>query len=274
MPIDCTHDDIIDAIAGVISGLALDNMGTPTRVYASRYPDDRQMTFPCIVVSVEGETEQLDERVNVGTDWDYPTRVFFADSDRANTRAKLKQELTWRQQLADAFHMKTPFLGLLPDVYRCKVVPHVIYDSQQPNYQHVVSGMVVWSKVRVVRGTRDVPQFAPKNLVVAALNRTLELNWSRVPFAEAYNVYRGTLSGGESLIASEVAAQTYEDLEAVLKVTYFYQVSATNVNGETSRSLEAVGAAQSVASPGCPLGAFATNENLSGIGYPLGAFVP
>jgi hypothetical protein len=158
MAIDCTHDGIITAVAGVISGLTLSNLGSPPRVYIVRYPNEFQVAFPAIFVSVEGESERPDERVNAGTDWDYPVRVFYADNDVSNTRAKISQELTIRQQVIDAFHMQTPFLAGVPSVYQCKVVPNVIYDASIPAYQHIVSGMVVWSKMRNVRAAgRSTP---------------------------------------------------------------------------------------------------------------------
>lgn len=150
--LEVTHDDILDAVADVIRGLDLPIIGS--RVYVVRYPNEMQIDFPGVFVSIEGETEQPDERVNEATDWDYPTRVFFADQRTSNDRARIRQELAWRQQLIDAFHMKTPFLDTLPNVYRCKVVPNVIYNPQLPAYQHIVSGMVVWSKVRVERDSR------------------------------------------------------------------------------------------------------------------------
>ena len=146
----CTHDDIITVIQNEIIGLDLYAIGG--RVFAVRWPDQKQVDFPCVFVSVEGETEQADERVNVGTDWGYPTRVFLADNDTTNARANLTRELTWRQQIIDRFHMQQ--FAADPLVYQFKVVPAVIYDPRLPQYEHVVSGMVIWAKVRVVRGTR------------------------------------------------------------------------------------------------------------------------
>ncbi len=150
--LDVTHDDILNAIQGVILDLNLPAIGD--KVYVVRYPNELQVDFPAVFISVEGEAEQPDERMNNGTDWEYPTRVFFARQDTSNNRAHMRQELGWRQQLIDTFHMTTPFLNVMEDVYKCRVVPNVIYNPNLPAYQHIVSGMVIWSKIRIVRGTR------------------------------------------------------------------------------------------------------------------------
>ena len=55
-----------------------------------------------------------------------------------------------------------------------------------------------------------------------------------------YNIYRGTTPGGESLLATTPDAQktTYDDTSIASGTIYYYQISATNANGEGPRSAE------------------------------------
>jgi len=66
------------------------------------------------------------------------------------------------------------------------------------------------------------------------------LAWNATPTATSYSVYRGTSSGGESptAIATGLTSPTYTD-QGLLAGTYYYQVTATNDAGESSRSNEA-----------------------------------
>jgi hypothetical protein len=231
-----THDHILTAVAQVISSLNIANIGTPPRVFIVRYPNEFQVTFPAIFVSMEGESERPDERVNVGTDWDYPVRVFYADQDITNTRARLAAELTVRQQLIDAFHMQTP-LGLMV-VYQCKVVPNVIYDANIPTYQHIVSGMVIWSKMRYVRavGRSATIPGAPLFQLVP-LTGEIQLTVARpVPYGLTYNIYGGTPPG-----------------------LLLYTITA-NPDAETTLVISLA--------PGPPLSYYATSVNALGEGVP------
>jgi hypothetical protein len=247
MSIDCTHDDILTAIAGVIVDLKIANIGTPPRVYIVRYPNEFQVTFPAVFVSVEGESERPDERVNVGTDWDYPTRVFYADQDITNTRAKISAELAIRQQLIDAFHMQTPFLAAVPSVYQCKVVPNVIYDATIPTYQHIVSGMVIWSKMRNVRAvyrSYSVPD-APVLSLELETGQFL-LTAPAVPGGMSYNLYSGTTIFNMTLLASGLVSigdfVWYTDLE-LTGAFRVYAMTAVNFKGESPQSNRVSGVA-------------------------------
>jgi fibronectin type 3 domain-containing protein len=52
------------------------------------------------------------------------------------------------------------------------------------------------------------------------------------------NIYRGTSSGGETLLVTTPAATSYTDSTVKSGNTYFYQVSAVSCDGESSRSAE------------------------------------
>ncbi|MDQ6793773.1 MAG: fibronectin type III domain-containing protein [Chloroflexota bacterium] len=54
-----------------------------------------------------------------------------------------------------------------------------------------------------------------------------------------YKIYRGTTSGGETLLDSVALVTGYSDASAASGSTYFYQVAALNAMGEGARSAEA-----------------------------------
>ena len=74
-------------------------------------------------------------------------------------------------------------------------------------------------------------------------NASVALSWS-APSSDGgsaitgYKVYRGTSSGGESLLATLGTATGWTDTGAANGTTYYYQVSAVNAVGEGSRSSE------------------------------------
>ena len=75
-------------------------------------------------------------------------------------------------------------------------------------------------------------------------NASVTLNWS-APTSNGgsaltgYSIYRGTFSGGEVLIGTASSLATgYTDGGLTNGVTYYYQVTASNLIGESSRSSE------------------------------------
>ncbi len=86
-----------------------------------------------------------------------------------------------------------------------------------------------------------IPQ--PPALSGTAGNQTVTLNWSApadggLPVA-GYNIYRGTSSGGETYFDNVPASATsYTDDDVTNGVTYYYQVTATNLLGESQPSNE------------------------------------
>ena len=59
-----------------------------------------------------------------------------------------------------------------------------------------------------------------------------------VPDVTGYNVYRGTFNGGPYTLqtSSPINALDYNDLTPALGATYYYVVTAINVNGESALS--------------------------------------
>src|SRR2546421_736011 len=91
---------------------------------------------------------------------------------------------------------------------------------------------------------RSSPPSAPTNLVATAGNAQVGLTW-QAPGSNGgsaitnYKIYRGTTSGGKTLIATIGNQLSYSDGGLTNGVTYYYQVSAVNNVGEGPRTNEA-----------------------------------
>lgn len=79
---------------------------------------------------------------------------------------------------------------------------------------------------------------APLNLAAGALASGIFLAWTLSDDATSYNLYRGTVSGGESLYQTGVLSG-YLDTNVTLGTTYYYKVTAVNESGESGPSNEA-----------------------------------
>src|SRR5207249_4179092 len=108
------------------------------------------------------------------------------------------------------------------------------------------------------------PPSAPQNLVATVGNAQVGLTW-QAPASNGgspitnYKVYRGTTSGGETLVATIGNQLSYSDGGLTNGVTYYYQVSAVNNVGEGPKSNEASATPTAPATPpGAPQGLVAT----------------
>jgi fibronectin type 3 domain-containing protein len=95
---------------------------------------------------------------------------------------------------------------------------------------------------------------APNLTGAAAANGSVSLSWappsSNGGSPSGYRIYRGTTSGGETLLATLGTATAYTDATAAAGKTYYYQVSAVNSLGEGARSNERSATSWTV--PGAP----------------------
>jgi hypothetical protein len=87
----------------------------------------------------------------------------------------------------------------------------------------------------------------------------VDLSWSSSAIASSYNIYRGTSSGSETLLATGVTATYFFDTGLLADGTsYYYQVSAVNSAGESAR------AGESSATPSAPAGLLFSDDFSSG----------
>src|SRR5437660_1780729 len=108
------------------------------------------------------------------------------------------------------------------------------------------------------------PPSAPQNLAATGGNAQVGLTW-QAPASNGdspitnYKIYRGTASGGETLVATIGNQLSYSDGGLTNGVTEYYQVSAVNAAGEGPRSNEASATPTAPATPpGAPQGLSAT----------------
>jgi hypothetical protein len=146
-----------DAVAARVQLLDLPAVGSgdgrldrPRGYYSQIVPDEANAQFPCLVFTCDG----LSERKRPGTNWadevGYPTRVLVADTNGRVQHAKLPAYEHWRYLLDRAFDNQV--LPGVPESIGCTVEPQVVIDQRLPMYQHLISGLVVWSWCRVPRG--------------------------------------------------------------------------------------------------------------------------
>jgi len=84
---------------------------------------------------------------------------------------------------------------------------------------------------------------SPSNLKATAGNIQVTLSWSAPssngsPAVANYNIYRGTSSGGEQFLGQTAGLLTYTDTAVTNGTTYYYQVTAVNSIGESTKSNE------------------------------------
>ncbi|HSZ30498.1 MAG TPA: fibronectin type III domain-containing protein, partial [Pseudonocardiaceae bacterium] len=131
-------------------------------------------------------------------------------------------------------------------------------DPAQTSYvdTSVTAGTTYYYQVVAVNAVGDsppsnevtaVPYMAtppqPPPLSATSGNHSVQLSWSApadggLPVT-GYNIYRGTVSGGETYFDSVPASATsYTDDTVTGGITYYYQVTATNLLGESQPSNE------------------------------------
>lgn len=104
-------------------------------------------------------------------------------------------------------------------------------------------GQVIGGPVNPPVDPRAAAPSAPTLSTATGSNRSVGLQWS-VPVSDGgsavtgYRVYRGTASGGETLLAQVGNVTGYTDTAVANGTRYFYEVSAVNAVGESARSNE------------------------------------
>jgi fibronectin type 3 domain-containing protein len=102
----------------------------------------------------------------------------------------------------------------------------------------------------------------PTNLTATGGNDEVTLAWTASTGATSYNVYRGTLTGQETVtVATGVTTTSYVDSTVTNGPTYYYKVTATNSAGTSGYSNEASAATSAGNPPTAPAGLSATAGN-------------
>lgn len=121
-----------------------------------------------------------------------------------------------------------------------------------------------WGDAILVRSSALVTLLvpaAPLNPVATGGNNQVSLKWTAAPTATSYNLYRGTVSDGQSatpLVAGITAAE-YVDRAAANGTRYFYRVAGVNRTGIGPRSAETSATPSgSTTKPEAPTGLTAT----------------
>ena len=81
---------------------------------------------------------------------------------------------------------------------------------------------------------------APTGLVATPGSGTIVLNWNASPGASSYDIYRSTSSGGEGAtpIQTGVTSTSFTDTSVTSGTTYYYEVTAVNLFGDSTDSSE------------------------------------
>ncbi len=103
-----------------------------------------------------------------------------------------------------------------------------------------INQISVTSTLTVATTNNPAPPAAPANLQASATNLLINLNWNSVAGATAYNLKRGTTSGGPyPTVFSGLTATNYSDANVTNAVNYYYVVTAVGAGGESTNSLQA-----------------------------------
>ncbi len=110
----------------------------------------------------------------------------------------------------------------------------------------ITAGTVVRSATFSLEVVTQSPPGAPENLLASGENGQISLTWQTPTFTGGspvtnYKVYRSTTSGNETYLADAGAGTSYVDTGLTNGTTYYYKVSAVNINGEGALSTESSG---------------------------------
>src|SRR3990172_4825391 len=94
------HHRCMEGVADVIRGVTL------LKVFMQFLPDEKELPFPVILVSVEGTTELELEGNFEEEEVEYPVNVFFADKMAADDQERLAEVLVQRRLVAREFRSR------------------------------------------------------------------------------------------------------------------------------------------------------------------------
>jgi hypothetical protein len=121
-----------------------------SRVYEQSFPDPQNVAFPCVLVTVDGVSETDESGLSTRDDVGRPVKVQIADRRSKSDHAKLPDYELWRQAIERCFRNQQ--LAGVPESKICRIEPYVILDANLPQFEYMVSGLVVRAVCREPRG--------------------------------------------------------------------------------------------------------------------------
>jgi fibronectin type 3 domain-containing protein len=107
----------------------------------------------------------------------------------------------------------------------------------------------------------SIPPRAPASLTAISGNTQVALSWTAASGATSYNVKRSSVSGGPYTVITNIATTTHTDTGLLNGMPYYYVVSALNLAGESTNSVQA--SAMPQAPPQLTMSQVTTNLTLS-----------
>lgn len=150
-----TVTDGLDAVAtrcrgSIASTIRLLPIPPAANVYEQAYPDAGNVTFPCTLVSVDGVQESDEQGLSTRDDVGRPVKIQIADRANKHDHSKLPLWESWRQAIERCFRNQQ--LAGVPESKICRIEPYQIIDPALPQFEWMVSGLVVRCVTREPRG--------------------------------------------------------------------------------------------------------------------------
>ena len=145
----------LDAVAtrvrrAVADTIRLLNIPPAERVYEQMIPDESNVSFPCVLVTVDGVQESQETGLSTVDDIGRPVKVAIADRGGKREAQKLAEYEYWRQSIDRCFRSQQ--LAGIPESVICRIEPNLIIDPNLPQYDYIVTGLVVRAVCREPRG--------------------------------------------------------------------------------------------------------------------------
>jgi hypothetical protein len=110
-------------------------------VHVKTWPNEQTVQFPCVFVVLPPESEEIEDGQWEAPDVIYPVQVLLADRNSGNNDAMRKVYLGWRSAIARKLKALWQ-LPRVPDCYDVQVRYGIVLDTNRPEYEYVVSGLV------------------------------------------------------------------------------------------------------------------------------------
>jgi hypothetical protein len=132
----------------------------------------------------------------------------------------------------------TLFVGPMvkPGLYADRIDHFNVLRTTEDMYGLGHAGAAATATPITVAWTTSVP--GASTLSAQAGDGQVSLSWTAVGGAQSYTLYRGTAPNGETQLTSGVSGASYLDRAVTNGTTYYYKVTAVNVNGEGPPSNE------------------------------------